>query len=186
MTAPTAPRSSAVTGEADVVDWAKWTVILLKPDCLRRGLVEKVLHQVGRTVTVSAVRTVNPTEEQVFAHYDDMLAPEISLALGLDVPAELRRIFVGNPTVVALGHGDQAANRLRAVLGVTDPSLAARHTIRGYFGADSLTAARAEGRLIDNLIHTSDHIGVVERDFAIWYGAGNRHLLIPTTERSPR
>lgn len=186
MTAPPAPRDSAASTRADVLDWAEWTVILLKPDCLRRGLVEQVLQRVGHAVTVSAVRTVTATEEQVFAHYDDMLAPEISRAFGLDVRAELRRIFVGNQVVVALGHGDQAANRLRAVLGVTDPSLAAPDSIRGHFGSDSLATARAEGRLIDNLIHTSDHVGVVERDFAIWFGAGNRHLLVPTTERSPQ
>jgi hypothetical protein len=26
------------------------------------------------------------------------------------------------------------------------------------------------------------HFGVVEHDFTIWFGAGNRHLLVPTTE----
>jgi nucleoside-diphosphate kinase len=183
MSAPATPRNSA---SPDVVDWADWTVILLKPDCLRRGLVGPVLDRVGQTVTVSAVRTVAPTEEQVLAHYDDMLTPEISLALGLDVPAELRRLFVGKQVVVALGHGYLAASRLRAALGITDPARAAPDSIRGHFGADSLATARAERRLINNVIHTSDHVGVVERDFAIWYGAGNRHLLVPTTERSPQ
>lgn len=183
MMTPTAPRD---TTHPRVIDWAQWTVILLKPDCLRRRLVDVVLQRVGWVVTVSAVRTVTATEEQVFAHYDDMLAPEVSRAFGLDVRAELRRIFVEKQVVVALGHGDKAADRLRAVLGATDPSLADPDSIRGHFGRDSLATARAEGRLIDNLIHTSDHTDVVERDFAIWYGAGNRHLLVPTTERSPQ
>ncbi|WP_285629708.1 nucleoside-diphosphate kinase [Actinoallomurus iriomotensis] len=183
MTAPATPRDTTPFG---VVDWAQWTVILLKPDCLRRGLADAVLQRVGRVVTVSAVRSLIPTEAQVFAHYDDMLPPEVCRTLGLDVPAELRRIFVDNQVIVALGHGHQAADRLRAVLGGTDPSLADPNSIRGHFGADNLATARAEGRLIDNLIHTSDHTGVVERDFTIWYGAANRHLLIPTTERSPQ
>jgi nucleoside-diphosphate kinase len=185
MTRPAATHGPAATAHVDVIDWAQWSVILLKPDCIRRGLVDAVLQQIGRLVNVSAVSTVTATEEQVFAHYDDMLPPEVSRALGLDVRTELRRIFVGNQVVVALGHGDQAANRLRAVLGVTDPSLADPRSIRGHFGCDSLTTARAEGRLIDNLIHTSDHVGVVERDFAIWFGA-DRHLLVTTTERSPQ
>lgn len=182
MTTPAASEGTAST--ANAIDWARWTVILLKPDCLRRGLVDAVLNRVGRAVAISAVRTVTVTEEQVFAHYDDMLPPEVSAAFGLDVRAELRRIFVGNQVVVALGHGHQAADRLRAILGVTDPAFAHTDSIRGHFGCDSLATARAQGRLIDNLIHTSDHVGVVERDFAIWYGADNRHLLAPSTERS--
>jgi nucleoside-diphosphate kinase len=186
MTTPGASQGIAATAHASAVDWARWTVILLKPDCLRRGLVDAVLQRVGRVVTVSAIRTVTATEAQIFAHYDDMLPLEVSRAFGLDVRAELRRIFVGNQVVVALGYGDQAANRLRAILGVTDPSLADPASIRGHFGCDSLATARAEGRLINNLIHTSDQVGVVERDFAIWFGAGNRRLLVPMTERSPR
>lgn len=184
MTTPAASEGTSSLTGTDLIDWTRWTVILLKPDCIRRGLVGAVLQHVGRVVTVSAARAITVTEAQIFAHYDDMLPPEVSASFGLDVSAELRRIFVGNQVVIALGHGHQAADRLRAILGVTDPAFAHPDSIRGHFGCDSLSTARAEGRLIDNLIHTSDHVGVVERDFAIWYGADNRHLLTPSTERS--
>ncbi|WP_433362479.1 nucleoside-diphosphate kinase [Streptosporangium sp. CA-115845] len=165
-------------------NWSAWTVILLKPDCLIRGLTDDVLAWVAREVHVTARQEIHPTEQQIFAHYDDMLAPEISREFGLDVPAELRRIYVGNPVMVALGHGPDAAARVRALLGATDPGTAGPDTIRGHFGTDSLTTARTEGRLINNLIHTSDHTGVVERDFGIWYGLDQRHLLTTTADRS--
>lgn len=149
-------------------DWSWWTVILLKPDCLRRNLVEPVLACVEREIQVVARRTLIATAEQAFAHYDDMLP--LSADLGVDVEAELRRIYDGQPVAVALGHGPDATARTRAILGHTDPALAGPDTIRGRFGTDNLTAARAEGRLIDNLIHSSDHPGVVARDLAIWFG----------------
>jgi nucleoside-diphosphate kinase len=55
-------------------------------------------------------------------------------------------------------------------VGPTDPAAAPKNTIRGRYAADSLARAMSERRLVDNLIHTSDHAGVVERDVRIWYG----------------
>lgn len=170
-------RDPTGAGALHAVDWTRWTVILLKPDCVRRSLVDAVLRHVGRYVLVSAVRRVAVTREQIFAHYDDMLRPEVSTKLGIDVPAALARMFAGHEVVVALGYGTDAAARLRAVIGDTDPDLAGPDTIRGRFVIDTFAAARAQGRLLETVIHTSDHSRVVERDFAIWFGTRNRRLL---------
>ncbi|MFI7608736.1 nucleoside-diphosphate kinase [Micromonospora sp. NPDC049366] len=167
-------------GTPGTVDWSRWTVILLKPDCLRRGLTNEVLRWCGQIVTIVDRRIVIPTEDQIFAHYDDMLP--LSEQLGRDVPAELRRIFIGNRVCIALGYGKDAAPRLRRIVGVTDPASAAPTTVRGRYARDTLDKAVAEGRLVDNLIHTSDDIGVVERDFGIWYGPEHADLLREPSE----
>jgi nucleoside-diphosphate kinase len=173
----TGERAEERTDVRADVRWSDWSVILLKPDCLSRGLVEPVLTWVQREVHVVDLRKVWPTEEQVFAHYDDILP--LSAQLLRDVPAELRRIYVGQQAAVALAYGDNAAPRLRSLLGPTDPAAAPGHTIRGRFGADNLPRAMAEGRLVDNLIHSSDNVDVVARDFGIWYGPTAAHLLRP-------
>jgi nucleoside-diphosphate kinase len=174
-------RSGAALTPSDdaarCVDWSQWTVVLLKPDCLARNLTGPVLAMVSEHVWVTAERIVHPTEEQVFTHYADILP--LSAELGVDVAAELRRIYLGHPVMVALGHGLGAAARLRAALGPTDPAESGPDTIRGRFGTDTLRKARSEGRLIDNLIHSSDHVGVVARDLAIWFGPGATALLNP-------
>ncbi|GAA0587661.1 nucleoside-diphosphate kinase [Paractinoplanes ferrugineus] len=157
------------------VDWNYWTVILLKPDCLTRNLLSPVLSMVEQHLTVQHVTVVFPTEDQIFAHYADMLPR--SAELGRDVAAELRRIYGGRAAAVALGYGPDAAARLRALLGPTDPAAAGADTIRGRYAADSLAQASADGRLIDNLIHSSDTSDVVPADFDTWFGAANRHLL---------
>ncbi|WP_238011605.1 nucleoside-diphosphate kinase [Dactylosporangium sp. AC04546] len=179
MSAEPAAAAPASTDQrsARTVSWADWTVVLLKPDCVRRGLVEPVLAWVEEAVRLVDVRRVKPSTEQVFAHYDDMLL--LSEELGRNVPAELRRIFVGQTVVIALGHGPDATARVRAMVGPTDPAAAPASTVRGRFAKDSLRRAVAAGRLVDNLIHTSDHAGVVERDFGIWYGPNLAHLLHP-------
>jgi hypothetical protein len=81
-------------------DWSHWTVILLKPDCLARNLNGPVLGMVGQHVRVTAQHTLYPTIEQVFTHYADILP--LSAELGVDVAAELRRIYLGHPVTVAL------------------------------------------------------------------------------------
>jgi hypothetical protein len=94
-----APQDLASSG----IDWSWWTVILLKPDCLARELAESVLAMVSEHVTVLTQQTVPPTAEQIFAHYDDILP--LSAEFGVDVPAELRRIYLGQPVIIAIGTG---------------------------------------------------------------------------------
>jgi len=170
------PGPPATPGQGP--DWSWWTVILLKPDCLARGLTGPVLAMAGEHVLVTATRIVSPTAEQILDHYADILP--LSDELGIDVAAELHRIYVGHQIGLALGYGPDAASRLRAVLGHRDPAIAGPCTIRGCFGTDSLTRARSENRLIDNLIHTSDDTGAVPGDFARWYGPGHITLLRPS------
>ena len=172
----TGPSGGPGSPAADT-DWFFWTVILLKPDCLARDLAGPVLAMAGEHVRVTATRTLHPTAGQVLEHYADIL--HLSAEIGVDVAADLIRIYVGRPVAVALGYGPDAAMRLRAVLGHRDPAQAGPDTIRGRFGTDSLRAARAEGRLIDNLIHSSDDAGAVPGDLIRWFGPDGVTLLCP-------
>lgn len=176
MTA-TVPAVPEPPQEPAGTDWSWWTVILLKPDCLARRLTGPVLAMVSQHVRVTARRTLYPTAEQIFTHYADILP--LSADLGVDVAAELRRIYLGHRVTVALGHGKDAARRLRAALGPTNPADAGPDTIRGRFGTDSLARARSRGQLIDNLIHSSDHPGMVARDLTLWFGPDAVTLITP-------
>jgi nucleoside-diphosphate kinase len=168
------------------VDWTRWTVVLLKPDCITRGLAEPVLTWVGTEVTLVDQRLVIPTEQQIFAHYDDLLTTRRAYFTWVDVPADLRRTYVGRRVGIALGYAPNAAPRLRDLLGHYDPTHAGLLTIRGRFGQDSLRQAQAEQRLIANVIHSSDDPVGAEREFGIWYGPAHRNLLHPPTQGGQR
>jgi nucleoside-diphosphate kinase len=167
-------RQLAATVNAD---WSRWTVVLLKPDCVARGLVDPVLTWVSTVVRLVDERLVEPTEEQIFAHYHDLLGARRDHFTWVDVGAELRRNYVGRQIGIALGYGDNAATRVRALLGHWNPAQASPDTIRGRFGTDSLRKAMADGRLIDNIIHSSDDPSGAAYEFAIWYGRHATHLL---------
>jgi nucleoside-diphosphate kinase len=160
------------------VDWRCWTVILLKPDCLDRALVEPVLAQVATRVTLVDQRSVVATYQQILAHYEDLLTSRRSHFTWVDdMAGELHRIYAGRRVGLALGYGDHAAARVRDLLGDFDPAEADPATIRGRFGDDSLRRAQSEGRLIANLIHSSDDPAGAAREFGIWYGPAATPLL---------
>lgn len=177
------PDDAAQASSLDRTDWSAWSVILLKPDCLERGLAEQVLARIAAHAAIVAWQTAAVTEAQIFAHYDDLLR-EPERVTPVDVAADLRRRYAGQQVVTALAHGPGAGPgepgtpaRLRALLGHYDPAQASPCSIRGHFGTDSLAAARSQNRLIDNLIHTSDDPAAARRDFLIWFGAGRTGLL---------
>lgn len=161
-------------------EWGWWTVALCKPDATRRGLVNTVLDHIAAHTHLVHRRAVVVTEEQILTHYADMLA--LDDRFPFDVAAELRRNWVGQWVTVALFRGPtvDTPQRIRALLGHYDPAQAAPDTIRGRYGTDSTAAARAEGRFIDNLIHTSDDPAGTEREFGVWFGSAFAHLLTST------
>ncbi|MFR9722948.1 nucleoside-diphosphate kinase [Streptomyces sp. MS19] len=159
------------------IDWSRWSVVLLKPDCVRRGLADAVLDRLAAEADIRGRKNVTVADWQVFIHYWDLLV-DADWFIGLDVPACLRSMYVDRRVTVALAHGPSGiAGRLRQLLGHFDPSEAAPGTIRGDLGTDSLAAARAAERLVENLVHTSDDADAARRDFGTWYGANSHQLL---------
>jgi nucleoside-diphosphate kinase len=162
------------------VDWSAWSVVLLKPDCVARGLAAQVLSWVALEAEVIDHRTVTATQEQIFAHYEDLLTVRRAHFTWVDVAADLRRTYVGQRVGIALAYGPDVARRLRQLIGHFDPAQADPDSIRGRFGTDSLDRAQAEQRLIRNVIHTSDDPAGARREFGIWCGAADAHLLHAT------
>jgi nucleoside-diphosphate kinase len=166
------------------VNWERWSVVLLKPDCVRLGLADTVLGRLAMAADISARQEVLVADWQVYVHYWDLVVD--ADWYDLDVISCLRSMYVGQTVIVALAHGPAGTPELlRAQLGHFDPTQAAEGTIRGDLGTDRLTAAREAGRLVENLVHTSDDAQATRRDFGTWYGARRYDLLTPRTAALP-
>ena len=124
------------------VDWACWSVIYLKPDCLRRRLTAPILAWISQVAQVSGVTEVTVTREQIHAHYADLFG--LDQEIGADVIAELDRLHVGQQAIVALAHTPAAPALLRELIGPTDPAEGGPDTIRGLYGVDTRAAANAD------------------------------------------
>ncbi|RHW28654.1 nucleoside-diphosphate kinase [Nocardioides immobilis] len=128
------------------------TLVLIKPDAVRRGLVGNVLARFeakGLTIVALEQRLIDAT--QADAHYHEHVEK------GFYPP--LRDFVTSGPLVALVLEGDEAIEVVRAINGATDGRKAAPGTIRG-----DLSLSNRE-----NLVHGSDSPESAEREIALWF-----------------
>jgi nucleoside-diphosphate kinase len=128
------------------------TLVLLKPDAVRRGLVGEILRRFeakGLTILAMDLRTIDGGEAD--RHYAEHVEK--------DFYPPLRAFVTSGPLVAMVLEGDEAIDVVRAILGATDGRRAAPGTIRG-----DLSLSNRE-----NLVHGSDSVDSAVREIAIWF-----------------
>jgi nucleoside-diphosphate kinase len=128
------------------------TLVLLKPDTVRRGLVGEVTSRFevkGLSIVRMELRTIDG--ELADRHYAEHVER--------DFYPPLREFVTGGPLVAMVLEGDEAIAVVRAIAGATDGRKAAPGTIRGDFSLSNR----------ENLVHGSDSPESAERELAIWF-----------------
>jgi nucleoside-diphosphate kinase len=128
------------------------TLLLLKPDAVRRGLVGNILSRFeakGLSLVAMDLRTIDAglADEHYAEHVDRDFYPP------------LREFVTSGPLVACVLEGDEAIEVVRAVNGATDGRKAAPGTIRG-----DLSLSNRE-----NLVHGSDSPESAEREIKLWF-----------------
>ncbi|GEB53475.1 MULTISPECIES: nucleoside-diphosphate kinase [Streptomyces] len=129
------------------------TLVLLKPDSVRRGLVGEILGRIeskaGWTIAAMELRTLDRgTLEQHYAEHE-----------GRPFYEPLMEFMASGPSVVMVVEGERVIEGVRALAGPTDPIAAAPGSIRGDFG----TIVR------ENLIHASDSEESAARELKLFF-----------------
>jgi nucleoside-diphosphate kinase len=128
------------------------TLVLLKPDTVRRGLVGRIImrfEEKGLRVAALEQRTIDA--ELADRHYAEHVER--------DFYPPLRDFVTSGPLVAMVLEGDEAIEVVRALNGATDGRKAAPGTIRGDFSLSNR----------ENLVHGSDSWESAEREIAIWF-----------------
>jgi nucleoside-diphosphate kinase len=128
------------------------TLVLIKPDAVRRGLIGEVLtrfERKGLTVVALDQRTIDG--ETADRHYAEHVER--------DFYPPLRAFITSGPLVAMVLEGDQAIAVIRGINGATDGRVAAAGTIRG-----DLSLSNRE-----NLVHASDSAESAAREIAIFF-----------------
>ena len=128
------------------------TLVLLKPDTVRRGLVGEVLGRFeakGLRIVAMEHRTIDAA--QADRHYAEHVQR--------DFYPPLRDFVTSGPLVTLVLEGDEAVEVVRAANGATDGRKAAPGTIRGDLALSNR----------ENLVHGSDSPESAVREIGIWF-----------------
>lgn len=132
------------------------TLVLIKPDGVRRGLVGEVLRRIeakGYTLVAAQLRTADA--DLLHAHYAEHE--------GKPFFAPLVEFMSSGPVLAVVAEGSRVIEGFRTLAGTTDPTTAAPGTIRGDLGRDW---AR---KVTENLVHGSDSPESADREIALWF-----------------
>jgi nucleoside-diphosphate kinase len=128
------------------------TLVLVKPDAVRRGLSGEIIARLERRgLVLRGAKLLQVDEELAGAHYAEHR--------GKDFFAGLVSFITSGPTLALIVEGESAVTVVRATMGATDPAKAAPGTIRGDLGLS----------MPDNLVHGSDSPESAARELALWF-----------------
>ncbi len=129
------------------------TLLIVKPDGVRRGLVGEVLRRVEQKgLTIEEMRLFTIERETAEEHYGEHREKPFY--------GELVGFITGGPVVVAKISGEDAIACWRTLMGPTDPVQAAPGSIRGDFAT----------LIGENIVHGSDSADSAERELRLFFG----------------
>ena len=131
------------------------TLLIVKPDGVRRGLIGEVLRRVeDKGLSIDSMRLMTIDRATAERHYGEHV----------DKPffGELVDFITSGPVVVAKISGEQAITAWRTLMGPTNPIDAAPGSIRGDFAT----------LIGENIAHGSDSPASAERELGLFFPEG--------------
>ena len=132
------------------------TLILVKPDGVRRALVGEIIARIeAKGYVISELKMMSADRSTLEAHYAEHK--------GKLFYEPLIEFMLSGPIVAMIAEGNRVIEGFRSLAGVTDPTLAAPGTIRGDLARDQGT------KVVQNLVHGSDSVESAEREISIFF-----------------
>ncbi|MGQ0679453.1 MAG: nucleoside-diphosphate kinase [Actinomycetota bacterium] len=128
------------------------TLVLVKPDGVRRGLVGEVIGRIEhKSLRLAGVRMLKFDEDLARSHYHEHVERPFF--------PDLLEFITSGPVVALAVEGERAVSIVRAMMGATDPAEAAPGTLRGDFCT----------QVTQNLMHGSDSVESAHRELELFF-----------------
>lgn len=128
------------------------TLVLLKPDAVRRGLVGSIVGRYeAKGLTLAAVELRRIDAAMADRHYSDHVQQPWY--------PPLREFITSGPLVALVIEGPGAIDVVRAMNGATNAAAAAPGTIRGDLALSNR----------ENLVHASDSQESAAKELGLWF-----------------
>jgi nucleoside-diphosphate kinase len=128
------------------------SLVLVKPDAMKRGLAGVILGRLQEQgLKLVALKMLHMDKKMAEQHY----------AVHKDKPffGELIEYITSTPIVAAVFEADGAVEKIRKIMGATDPAKAEPGTIRKDFGLD----------VQQNSTHASDSNETAEKEIRLFF-----------------
>ena len=142
------------------------TLIILKPDCVRKKLVGAVIDRFEQAgFEILDMRMEVASYDQLFKHYEGIgqLKTRLEAEGRAHVFAEVMEFMQSGTIVPLLLEREDAIAQARALAGATRPWEAEKGTIRADFGLHDPDAP------IENVIHASANAEEAAQEIALWF-----------------
>lgn len=128
------------------------TLVLVKPDGVRRGLVGEIISRFERLgLRIAALRMLMVDEDLASRHYAEHVEKSFY--------QELLSFIISGEVVAMVLEGESAISQVRKLMGPTDPKQAPPGTIRGDFAVE----------ITENVVHGSDGPESAAREIEIFF-----------------
>ena len=132
------------------------TLVLIKPDGVRRNLIGEIISRCEQKgYVIAELKKLSPTRELLAQHYAEHE--------GKVFYEPLMEFMLSGDIVAIRLEGNRVIEGFRALAGPTDPTTAAPGTIRGDLGRDWGT------KVVQNLVHGSDSAESAARELSLWF-----------------
>ena len=129
------------------------SLVLVKPDAMRRGLASTILSRLeGQGLKMVALRMLHMDRALAGRHY--------AIHAGKPFFADLIDYITSTPIVAGVFEGEGAVEKIRQIMGATDPAKAGPGTIRRDFGLD----------IQQNSTHASDSVETARKEIELFFG----------------
>jgi nucleoside-diphosphate kinase len=144
------------------------TLVLLKPDAVKRGVVGEVISRFEKEgLKILGTKMVHPDEEHYHHHYETISA--LKSRAGEDIFQKNTEFMMSGPVVAIVLEGEDAVNKVRQLVGPTDPAQAEPGTIRGDLGHMTLEEANTNNVGLQNIIHASGNSEEAKQEVDHWF-----------------
>ncbi len=177
-------------------DLIEKTVVLIKPDGVKRGVIGEVISRFEKTgLKILAMKMVWIDKKMAQKHYPNAriellkgigqktldtykkygmdpgedLGTKNALEIGKMVNNWNMDFLTSGPVVAILLQGLHAIENIRLMAGNTLPTLAAPGTIRGDYSVDSPALANVKKRAVRNIIHASGNTEEANYEEQLWF-----------------
>lgn len=171
------------------------TLIILKPDAVKRSLVGKTIETFENVgLKLMTAKMIKPSADVIKNHYpgtpewlkemgektlasfkksgDDVIKTfktEDPSKLGQFVYERLIKYWMEGPIIVMVWQGPNAVAVARKLRGHTIPVLAEPGTLLGQYSFDSSPLSASLDRVVKTFIHASGSVDEAEREIKYWF-----------------